>query len=217
MSSGGGSRKRRREEDSKDKLMCMRCFDVLTTKLRKRGVVPDPPKGIDQKETCGGLFVTFEKRDDDEYDLRGCIGALSEIGVLRGLDHYTTHSAFRDSRFDPISLDELEKLKVSVSLLEKFEEAEDAFDWEVGKHGIIINFSANCRSYSATYLPHVASEQGWNKHETINSLIRKSGYRSTVTNSLYDTISLTRYQSKKSEATYQEYESFCECRSLERD
>ena len=212
MSSGGRDKKRRRKEDVlESKVMCMRCFDVLTSKLEKRRV-PDPPKEINPKERCGGLFVTFEKRcehEDFEYDLRGCIGALSEIGVLRGLDNYTNHSAFRDSRFEPIRSNELDKLKVSVSLLEKFEEAGDAFDWEVGKHGIIINFNANCMRYSATYLPHVAPEQGWNKREAIDSLVRKSGYRSPVTDSVRDSINLTRYQSKKTEATYQEYQSYC--------
>ena len=217
MSSRGREKKRRRKEENK--VMCMRCFDVLTSKLYKRNL-PDPPRGIDPKEICGGLFVTFEKRcehEDFEYDLRGCIGALSKIPVLKGLDNYTNHSAFRDSRFKPIRSNELEKLKVSVSLLEKFEEAEGAFDWEVGKHGIIINFNANCMRYSATYLPHVASEQGWTKREAIDSLVRKSGYRSSVTDSVRDSISLTRYQRKKTEATYQEYQSFCKDRSLAHD
>jgi AMMECR1 domain-containing protein len=60
-----------------------------------------------------------------------------------------------------------------VSLLVDFEEADHHFDWEVGVHGIQIIFSVESRSYSATYLPEVALEQGFvvickNNHQMIN-------------------------------------------------
>ena len=53
---------------------------------------------------------------------------------------------------------------MSVSILRHFEEASDHLDWEVGLHGIRIEFyTDNGRSRrSATYLPEVASEQGTN-------------------------------------------------------
>jgi AMMECR1 domain-containing protein len=56
-----------------------------------------------------------------------------------------------------------------VSLLSCFETASGGWhDWELGVHGIIIEFvdpdppSAGCRR-SATFLPEVAQEQGWSK------------------------------------------------------
>jgi AMMECR1 domain-containing protein len=52
-----------------------------------------------------------------------------------------------------------EKLSVNVSLLVEFEEAKDIYDWEVGKHGIIIKLNHKGRNYSGTYLPEVATEQ----------------------------------------------------------
>lgn len=67
----------------------------------------------------------------------------------------------KDTRFSPISKDELSKLHVSVSILRHFEEAENYLDWEVGRHGIRIEFySEKGNKQSATYLPEVASEQG---------------------------------------------------------
>ena len=70
-------------------------------------------------------------------------------------------SAFKDSRFSPITADELSKLHVSVSILTQFEEAEDHMDWEVGTHGIRIEFHSDRGSRrTATYLPEVATEQG---------------------------------------------------------
>jgi AMMECR1 domain-containing protein len=70
-------------------------------------------------------------------------------------------SAFKDSRFSPITADELSKLHVSVSILTNFEDAEDHMDWEVGTHGIRIEFHSDRGSRrTATYLPEVATEQG---------------------------------------------------------
>jgi AMME syndrome candidate gene 1 protein len=46
----------------------------------------------------------------------------------------------------------------------------------VERHGVIIEFDLDGRTYSATYLPDVAMEQGWDQGEAINSLIKKSGY-----------------------------------------
>jgi AMMECR1 domain-containing protein len=47
----------------------------------------------------------------------------------------------------------------------------------VGKHGIIIEFIVGQQSYSATYLPEVASDQGWTCEEAIISLIKKAGHK----------------------------------------
>lgn len=41
------------------------------------------------------------------------------------------YSAFKDSRFTPITRDELCKLHVSVSILRHFEDGEDYLDWQV--------------------------------------------------------------------------------------
>ena len=48
-----------------------------------------------------------------------------------------------------------------MSILTQFEEAEDHMDWEVGTHGIRIEFHSDRGSRrTATYLPEVATEQG---------------------------------------------------------
>ena len=55
---------------------------------------------------------------------------------------------------------------------------------------------------SAVYLPDVIPEQGWSKAETIDSLVRKSGYSGQITDSLRSKIKLTRYQSTKCTVSY---------------
>lgn len=70
------------------------------------------------------------------------------------------YSAFKDSRFSPISVDEISALHVSVSILCNFQDGSDYLDWEVGTHGIRIEFHSDRGRRTATYLPEVAVEQG---------------------------------------------------------
>ncbi len=70
-------------------------------------------------------------------------------------------SALKDSRFSPVVREELPRLFVSVSILCHFEEAADYLDWEIGVHGIRIEFyTERGVKKTATYLPEVALEQG---------------------------------------------------------
>lgn len=70
-------------------------------------------------------------------------------------------SAFKDSRFNPITREELPRLHVSVSILLHFEDGSDYLDWEIGLHGILIEFyNEKGNKRTATYLPSVPVEQG---------------------------------------------------------
>jgi AMMECR1 domain-containing protein len=102
-------------------------------------------------------------------------------------------------------------------------------DWQVGVHGIRIEFHNERGSKrTATYLPEVAPEQGmffehckkaikinstiivylhigWNQTQTIDSLLRKGGFKGNITPDLRSSIKLTRYQSEKVSASYADY------------
>lgn len=128
-----------------------------------------------------------------------CTALTSFLTALR--------SALRDTRFSPVSLREVPRLSCGVSLLRCFEEGRSWSDWDVGTHGIIIEFtdpSARCRR-SATYLPEVAREQGWNNQQALDSLLRKAGYDGPVTEQLRCTVRLTRYQSSKAAVDFEDY------------
>ena len=73
-------------------------------------------------------------------ELRGCIGTFSSSAIKKNLSKYAQISAFEDTRFSPIQLDELPNLNVAVSLLVNFEKDKKYDEWIVGKHGIIIDF-----------------------------------------------------------------------------
>ena len=121
------------------------------------------------------------------------------------LKNYTFTSALNDSRFRPINELELPFLRVSVSLLIKYEECGNCYDWIVGEHGILIKFVGFGQNYNATYLPEVAADQEWDQKEAIESLVRKAGFTGIVDEEFTNGIHCTRYQSSKECITYDEY------------
>ncbi|XP_009274895.1 PREDICTED: AMME syndrome candidate gene 1 protein [Aptenodytes forsteri] len=157
-----------------------------------------------QNASLSPLFVTWKIGRDKR--LRGCIGTFSAMNLHSGLREYTLTSALKDSRFPPMTRDELPRLFCSVSLLTNFEDVCDYMDWEVGVHGIRIEFiNEKGSKRTATYLPEVAKEQGWDHIQTIDSLLRKGGYKAPITNEFRKTIKLTRYRSEKMTMSYTEY------------
>jgi len=184
--------------------MVVYCFDVLVNHLRKT----EFPKSKMPKFTNDPypLFVTW--KIGREKKLRGCIGTFSALRLHDGLKEYCLSSALRDSRFRPVTHDEVHKLHCGVSLLTNFEAENNYLDWEIGIHGIRIEFY-NERGHrkTATYLPEVAKEQGWTRIQTIDSLLKKAGYWKTITEDFRNTIKLTRYRSEKIILSYDEYQA----------
>ena len=155
------------------------------------------------------MFVTWKIGRDKR--LRGCIGTFSPMHLHAGLREYALTSALKDSRFAPITRDELPRLTVSVSILMNFEEARGYLDWTLGVHGIRIEF-LNDRGLkrTATYLPQVATEQGWDQTQTIDSLLRKGGFRGNITQETRKSMKLTRYRSQEIQMNYKEYREIME-------
>ncbi|CAI5736440.1 unnamed protein product [Peronospora destructor] len=181
--------------------MVVYCFDTLQSHFND-DVEPTPFFDVQQKYP---LFVTWEIEEHDGIHLRGCIGTLAPTR-LHNLRGFTFKSALHDRRFDPIGPQELQRLHCSVSLLIDYQDAKSYDDWEIGTHGIIIEFSdMRGKEYSATYLPQVAREQNWTHAETVTSLMRKAGYHRSVTEAMLQTISVTRYRSSIHKLTYQQY------------
>lgn len=106
-----------------------------------------------------------------------------------------------------------------------FEEARGYLDWTLGVHGIRIEFlNERGSKRSATYLPKVATEQGrfrafslfmilvsfwfllgWDQIQTIDSLLRKGGFRGQITDATRNSIKLIRYKSQEIHMTYPTY------------
>lgn len=184
--------------------MCYFCFDVLYCHLFHL----DPPRVPSFTNDMYPLFVTWKIGKDKK--LRGCIGTFNEMQLHHGLREYAVTSAMKDSRFSPVGRDELPKLHVSVSILCHFVDAADFLDWEIGVHGIRIEFyTERGNKKTATYLPEVPREQGWDKIQTIDSLLRKGGFKGNVTPEVRRGIRLVRYQSEKITVGYPDYLVHC--------
>ena len=184
-------------------LLCKYCFQVLEFSLSNKDYkkVPFPEEF---KGKSYPLFVTWTL--GKEKELRGCIGTFEKLELETKLREYALISAFEDDRFDePINKSELKNLNCEVSLLINFEEAKDAMDWEIGIHGIDIEFEDNKgNSFSSTFLPEVAENEGWDKRTTLKYLVQKAGYTGSL-NKIIKDIKLTRYQSIKDTISYDQY------------
>lgn len=164
------------------------------------------PSTDDPLITESPLFVTWNLVTPDGHrSLRGCIGTFEDQELDEGISSYALTSALHDTRFSPIRSAELPSLEVSVTLLTDFEDCDDELDWEVGTHGLRISFALKGRRYGATYLPDVASEQGWGKEETLLSLMRKAGWMGKRDRWREVELDCVRYQGRKESLSFAEY------------
>ncbi len=191
--------------------MCFYCFDVLVKTLEGKAKYIIEPTFTNESFA---IFVTWYKKHNsssiDNHRLRGCIGTFYPQPLHRNLKQYALTSALKDSRFEPMTIKEVPLLKCGVSLLIDFEDANDVYDWEIGVHGIRIEFECpnTGREMGATYLPEVCSDQGWTKEECLQSLYQKAGFRGKLTKELLKQTKLERYKSSKKHVTYEEYIDF---------
>ena len=62
---------------------------------------------------------------------------------------------------------------------------------------------------SATYLPEIATDQGWDQEETVLSAIQKAGHRGRVRvgDDLWKTLRVGVYESRKAKLSWTEFEA----------
>ncbi|GAA6006921.1 hypothetical protein JCM10207_009139 [Rhodosporidiobolus poonsookiae] len=127
------------------------CFEAINAQLSHTEPTPPPFDGAEEFP----LFVTWNlrSRSDGEYRLRGCIGNFGALPLGEGLREYACTSAFDDHRFDPIVAKEVPRLECGVSLLTDFEVCTDYLDWELGTHGIYVEFANPALNISPSLLP----------------------------------------------------------------
>jgi len=132
------------------------------------------------KKTYGGAFVTIYI----DNKLRGCIGHFTEKDPLIHIIKETSVSVLHDLRFKSVSIEELDNLKIEISILSPLFEISPEFpEFEIGKHGLFVIDTITGRS--GTYLPHVATDQGWNKEQFLWSLINEKAQISVGKIKLY--------------------------------
>jgi AmmeMemoRadiSam system protein A len=127
----------------------------------------EPPAELFLKEPRG-VFVSLKM----EGELRGCIGYMEALMPLgKAIVRCGIQSATQDPRFPPLTLSELELVKIEVSVLSPLEKIENPENVVVGIHGIVVA-AGNRRGL---LLPQVPQEYGWNRETFLSYGSRKAG------------------------------------------
>lgn len=115
-----------------------------------------------------GVFVTLYINNE----LRGCIGTLyNDNTIYTNVVNEAKNSAYHDYRFNSVSKDEIKKLSISITILDKLQkitlsEYLNTNKYKEGQDGIYLK-------NVAYFLPSVITEQKWTKEEQLIELCKK--------------------------------------------
>ena len=138
-----------------------------------------PPKDTPKKlfEQCG-VFVTINTFRHGEKDLRGCIGyPYPTEPLVNAVIDSAINASTQDPRFEPMVLEELDKVVFEVSVLTPPEPIEVKNPQEylskvkVGEDGLIVERGY----YKGLLLPQVPVELGWCEEEFLCQCCVKAG------------------------------------------
>ena len=143
---------------------------AIVAKL-KGGNLPSWAEEITEKfqDKNFGAFVTLKK---NTY-LRGCIGLLeSPLTIDQTIIKMAVAAATQDPRFPCLTLEELEGVKIEISVLSPLQVISDIEEIILGTHGVLIKSGDT----SGVFLPQVAQETGWDLEKFLYELcVNKAG------------------------------------------
>ncbi|MDD5168008.1 MAG: AmmeMemoRadiSam system protein B [Syntrophales bacterium] len=152
----------------KDKKVLLAFARKTITQFLKTQMIPLARGFSPSVQNPQGVFVTLKKRGA----LRGCIGRIiPDAPLCKLVGAMALQSAFNDTRFSPVTLNEMKDIEIELSVLTPIKSVSKAEDIVVGRDGVIIQ-KEGC---SAVFLPQVAPEQGWKRDEMLKHLCLKAG------------------------------------------
>jgi AmmeMemoRadiSam system protein A len=114
-----------------------------------------------------GAFTTLYHHGQ----LRGCVGFVEAVASLyQAVIETARAAAFEDTRFWPVTREELPGLRVSLSILTKPKPI-TVEQVEVGRHGLIIGMAGR----RGLLLPQVPVEHSWDQITFLEQTCRKAG------------------------------------------
>lgn len=114
-----------------------------------------------------GAFVTIKINEE----LRGCIGYIIAVKPLfETVCESAQAAAFKDPRFNELTREEFDKIKIEISVLSPFEEISSYDEIELGKHGLLLEEGGR-----GVLLPQVATENNFTREQFLTSLCHKAG------------------------------------------
>ena len=112
---------------------------------------PEPSEGL---KGDGAAFVSLFKGGD----LRGCIGHIHAHGPLwKSVREMARAAALEDNRFSPVRPEEVDALKLDISVLTPMRRISGMEEIKVGRDGLYIRKGG----YTGLLLPQVATKYGW--------------------------------------------------------
>ncbi len=135
------------------------------------------------------VFVTLTL----DAKLRGCIGSLeAKVALAQAVANAAFNAAFRDPRFPPLSVDELQQIEIEISVLSEMQEWRPGTrqslleELEPGIDGLLIED----RGHRATFLPQVWEKMA-DAEDFLGQLMLKAGLPARHWS---DSLQVQRYQ-----------------------
>ncbi|MFB3779024.1 MAG: AmmeMemoRadiSam system protein B [Bryobacteraceae bacterium] len=128
----------------------------------------DPGTKLETLAQERGAFVTLKEHGE----LRGCIGYSAPLKPLAlTVRDVAAFAAVNDSRFQPVSAQELGLLEYEISVLSPLRHVLDVNEIQVGKHGLVMKQGRR----EGLLLPQVPVEQGWDRETFLEQTCVKAG------------------------------------------
>ena len=143
--------------------------DTLNSYLSKKEY-PDKKKYniTANLEAKRGVFVTLTEKGD----LRGCIGYIEGIKpVYQAVMENAVNAALEDPRFPSVTLEEIPKIDIEISVMTPLTPVEKIDEIEIGKHGLVIAKGWN----RGLLLPQVATEWKMDRNAFLEAVSNKAG------------------------------------------
>lgn len=121
----------------------------------------------------GAVFVTLEKN----HNLRGCIGTTEpRMSLYEAVTQLAKAAAVEDHRFPPVTKNELNDIKIEISVLSPLKKISSANEIIEGKHGVVVRKGVR----SGLFLPQVWEHPELSKKEDFLSELcqQKAGLES---------------------------------------
>lgn len=125
------------------------------------GEVSDPPSSVDDPPPSG-IFVSLHERaapGEIEGSLRGCIGTIRprEDSVRREIARSAVAAAVSDPRFQPLRLDEVDDLDVTIYLLGEVEPITGPEQLDPRRYGVIVEGSGGRTGLLLPAIPSITT------------------------------------------------------------
>jgi len=130
-------------------------FETILNLLQGKDVkIPEKEIENELLENRNGCFVSLHKTDGS---LRGCIGTIEPVeeNLYNEISRNAISAAKRDTRFSPLTLEEMDDVEISVDVLTVPEEIFDLDDLDPKIYGVIVTDGAFKRAVLLPSIPGI--------------------------------------------------------------